>query len=63
MTAKPCRICSHKERRFIDALLAQGNIAPRSMTRRIGNTTRRSLTYHRSVCLQSANNEHGRNKP
>ena len=49
---KPCSVCSHLERRFIDALLLQGDIAPRSMVRRIGGTTRKSLTYHRDTCLK-----------
>ncbi len=54
---KPCRICSHRERAFIDALLEQGDIAPRSMVKRIGGTTRKSLTRHRDVCLNNERKE------
>ncbi len=56
MSAKPCQICGHVERRFIDALLTQG-LAPRAMCKRIGGTTRRSLTYHRDTCLKEETTE------
>ncbi len=57
MSGKPCRICVHKERAFIDALLEQGDIAPRSMVKRIGGTTRKSLAYHRDTCLKEETTE------
>ncbi len=50
---KACRVCRHPERGLIDALLEQGQVAPRSMVRRIGGTTRKSLVSHRDVCLQT----------
>ncbi len=54
MTA--CRICEHPERTFIDRLLAQG-LAPRAICKRIGRTSRRSLTHHRERCLKEERNE------
>ena len=49
---KVCRICPHPERGFIDKLLEQG-LAPRSLVKRIGGTTRKSLARHRDRCLAS----------
>jgi hypothetical protein len=47
---KPCRICDHLERSLIDELLLQG-FAPRALVKRIGQTTRKNLAYHRDRCL------------
>lgn len=48
---KTCAICTHVERGYIDKLLEQG-LAPRSLARRIGGTTRNRLAHHRDVCLK-----------
>ncbi len=54
--AATCRICQHAERPFIDALLKQG-FAPRSLIKRIGGTTRKSLARHRDRCLPPSDEE------
>ena len=46
---KSCRICVHPERGLIDKLLAAG-VGPRSISRRIGGTSRVSLSRHKE-CL------------
>ena len=50
MVVKKCKICEHKERSLLDALLKQG-FSPRAISRRIGNTTRLGLNRHRDRCL------------
>ena len=47
---KPCRICQHPEVAFIDKLLQSG-IGARSISRRVGSTSRLSLSQHRDRCL------------
>ncbi len=54
MTA--CRICEHPEEKFITKLLRQG-LSPRALCKRIGGTSRRSLTHHRERCLKEERNE------
>jgi hypothetical protein len=44
--------CLAGKREFIDALLTQG-VSPRNMTLRVGKTSRKSLTFHRDVCLKT----------
>jgi hypothetical protein len=51
---KPCRVCAHPEVGFISKLLRQG-LSPRALCKRIGGTTRRSLTHHRESCLKERN--------
>ncbi len=50
---KACRVCVHPEEKFITKLLRQG-LSPRALCKRIGGTSRRSLTHHRDFCLRTA---------
>ncbi|MDP9480371.1 MAG: hypothetical protein M3R38_32700 [Actinomycetota bacterium] len=43
---KPCRVCVRPEEAFISKLLRRGP-SPRAICRRIGRTSRRSLTHYR----------------
>jgi hypothetical protein len=56
VTAKPCRICGHREYGFIDMLLSQG-VSPRNLARRVGGVTRRSIQNHQRTCLQEKPDE------
>jgi len=51
--SKSCRICQHPEDALVDKLLAAGE-GPRSIARRVGSTSRLSLSQHRDRCIANA---------
>ncbi len=53
---RACRVCHHRERGFIEALLA-GGVSPRSLCRRVGGITREDVVFHMSTCVNRESEE------
>jgi hypothetical protein len=54
MPRKPCPACRHPERGLIDRALLEHGQAPRSITRRYRDLSRRAVERHRDGCLKAA---------
>jgi hypothetical protein len=53
-----CPICSHRERKVIDAWL-RGGYRPRAIAQRVANVTRPQVQRHRDKCLAPTEEHEG----